>query len=173
MYRIDVHARLLILRKKSPLQGLILVCTFINFEKKFPPACLFHPARLLLLAWSKFHSTHDPVWSCPKYSKALPNQSQSNPKVFQNIPKYPKVSMARNCPPPPQKKKSPCTVLFWSARLLVVRKFLPLHVYSALHNYCFLRIFPPARLFRPVCLFGTLNRVLTNFRNSSLSHNYI
>ena len=38
VYRIDVHARLLILRKKSPLHSLILVCTFIDFEKKFPPA---------------------------------------------------------------------------------------------------------------------------------------
>ena len=51
VYRIDVHARLLILRKKSPLYGLILVCTFIDFEKKFPPARLFHPARLLLFVW--------------------------------------------------------------------------------------------------------------------------
>ena len=34
--RIDVHARLLILRKNSPLHGLILVCTFIVFEKKIP-----------------------------------------------------------------------------------------------------------------------------------------
>ena len=36
VYRIDVHACLLILRQKSPLHGLILVCTFIDFEKKFP-----------------------------------------------------------------------------------------------------------------------------------------
>ena len=43
VYRIDVHARLLILRKNFPLHGLILVCTFIDFEKKFPPARLFHP----------------------------------------------------------------------------------------------------------------------------------
>ena len=49
VYRIDVNARLLILRKKSPLHGLISVCTFIVFEKKFPPARLFHPARLLAL----------------------------------------------------------------------------------------------------------------------------
>ena len=47
MCRIDVHARLLILRKKSPLHSLILVCTFIDFEKKFPPARLFRPACLL------------------------------------------------------------------------------------------------------------------------------
>ena len=32
--RIDVHARLLILRKKFPLHGLIWPCTFIAFEKK-------------------------------------------------------------------------------------------------------------------------------------------
>ena len=31
-------ARLLILRKKSPLHGLILVCTFISFWEKIPPA---------------------------------------------------------------------------------------------------------------------------------------
>ena len=49
VYRIDVHARLLILNKKSPLHGLILVCTFINFENFYPPARLFHPARLLVL----------------------------------------------------------------------------------------------------------------------------
>ena len=61
--RIDVHTRLLILRKKSTLHGLILVCTFIDFEKKFPPAHLFHPARLLVLVCSQFHSTHDPVRS--------------------------------------------------------------------------------------------------------------
>jgi hypothetical protein len=39
-------AQLLILRKKSPLHGLILVCTIIDFEEKFPPARLFRPARL-------------------------------------------------------------------------------------------------------------------------------
>ena len=32
--------------KKSPLHGLILVCTFIDFEKIFPPARLFRTARL-------------------------------------------------------------------------------------------------------------------------------
>ena len=46
MYRIEVHARLLILRKNSPLHGLILVCTFIDFETIFPPARLFCTARL-------------------------------------------------------------------------------------------------------------------------------
>ena len=46
VYQIEVHARLLILRRNSPLHGLILVCTFIDFEKKFPPARLFRPARL-------------------------------------------------------------------------------------------------------------------------------
>ena len=50
------NAHLLILRKNSPLHGLILVCTFIDFEKNFPPARLFFciyngicPARLLIL----------------------------------------------------------------------------------------------------------------------------
>ena len=32
--RIDVHAHLLNWRKSSPLHGLILVCMFIDFEKK-------------------------------------------------------------------------------------------------------------------------------------------
>ena len=41
LYLIDVHARLLILIKNSPLHGLIWVCTFIDSEKKIPPACLF------------------------------------------------------------------------------------------------------------------------------------
>ena len=36
VYRIDVHARLLILRKNSPLHCLIWVCTFIDFEKNSP-----------------------------------------------------------------------------------------------------------------------------------------
>ena len=31
----------IILRKNSPLHGLIWVCTFIDFEKKNPPARLF------------------------------------------------------------------------------------------------------------------------------------
>ena len=48
---IDVHAHLLILRKNFPLHGLIWVCTFIDFEKKFPPARLFHPACLLVLVF--------------------------------------------------------------------------------------------------------------------------
>ena len=39
--QIDVHARLLILRKNFPLHGLIWVGTFIDFEKKIPPARLF------------------------------------------------------------------------------------------------------------------------------------
>ena len=38
-------ARLLILRKNSPLHGLILVCTFIDFKKIFPPARLFYSAQ--------------------------------------------------------------------------------------------------------------------------------
>ena len=38
IYRIEVHARLLILIRNSPLHGLILVCTFINFEEFQPPA---------------------------------------------------------------------------------------------------------------------------------------
>jgi hypothetical protein len=33
---IDVHVRLLILRKNSPLHRLILACTLIVFEKKLP-----------------------------------------------------------------------------------------------------------------------------------------
>ena len=45
--RIDVNACVLILRKNSPLHGIIWVCTFIDFEKKFPPARLFWPARLM------------------------------------------------------------------------------------------------------------------------------
>ena len=49
VYRIDVHACLLILREKSTLYGLILDCTFIDFVEKFPPVRLFHPARLLIL----------------------------------------------------------------------------------------------------------------------------
>ena len=47
--RIDVHARLLILRKNSSLHGLILVCAFIVFEKKIPLHVYF-PAFLLLFA---------------------------------------------------------------------------------------------------------------------------
>ena len=54
VYRIDVHARLLILREKSPLHGLILVCTIIDFEIKVPPARLFHPARLMVLVCGYF-----------------------------------------------------------------------------------------------------------------------
>ena len=54
---IDVHVRLLILRKKSPLHGLILVCAFIDFEKKFPPARLFYPARLLVLVCMYEHTS--------------------------------------------------------------------------------------------------------------------
>ena len=44
--RIDMHAHLLILRKNSPLHGLILVCTFIVFKKKNSPAHLFSCMRI-------------------------------------------------------------------------------------------------------------------------------
>ena len=67
--RIDVHARLLILRKKFPLHGLIWPCTFIVFEKKNPPARLFFcvykgicPARLLILR--KKSPLHGLIWVC-------------------------------------------------------------------------------------------------------------
>ena len=63
VYRIDVHACLLILRKKSPLHGLIWVCTFIVFLRIFPPARLFRTVRLFgtleyygLLIYSIFYS---------------------------------------------------------------------------------------------------------------------
>ena len=117
------------------------------------------PSKILVLVCSKFHSTHDPEQSIPKHCqsnpKAIPKYSKvfqsipKYPKTSQNIPKYPKVPMARNCPP----KIPPCTVLFWSARLLILRKFCPLHVYFFLHSspilVCtfinFEKKFPPAR----------------------------
>ena len=40
VYRIEVHAHLWILNKKSPLHSLILVFMFINFEKTYALACL-------------------------------------------------------------------------------------------------------------------------------------
>ena len=88
--RIDVHARLLTLRKNSPLHGPILICTFIDFEKIFTPAHLFFPAQ----------------------------QSYFGLHVYQFWEKI-----------------SPCTVLFWSARLLILRQFSHLHVYFVLHVY--------------------------------------
>ena len=61
--RIDVHARLLILRKNSPLHGLILVCTFIVFEKKISYMCIgICPARLLILR--KKSPLHGLIWVC-------------------------------------------------------------------------------------------------------------
>ena len=36
-----------------------------------------------------------------------------------------------------EKKNPPCTVLFCSACLLILRKSSPLHVYSILHVYCY------------------------------------
>ena len=45
VYRIDMHARFINFERKFPLHGLILVCTFIDFEKIFPPARLFFPAQ--------------------------------------------------------------------------------------------------------------------------------
>ena len=48
VYRIEVHARLLILSKKSTLHGLILGCTFIDFKKTVPLARLFPPACILI-----------------------------------------------------------------------------------------------------------------------------
>ena len=47
--RIDVHARLLILSKNSPLHGLIQICMFIDFEKKkIPHSRLLHTACVLV-----------------------------------------------------------------------------------------------------------------------------
>ena len=57
VYRIDVHARLLILRKKSPLHGFILVCTFIDFEKKFPP-CTSFPSCTFIGNWHVCMNIH-------------------------------------------------------------------------------------------------------------------
>ena len=70
VYRIDVHARLLILREKSPLHGLILVCTFIDFEKKFPPARLLCPTRLMF--FKNFSScTFIPSCTSIRYTRVL------------------------------------------------------------------------------------------------------
>ena len=65
VYRIDVHARLLILRKNSPLHGLILVCTFIDFEKIFPPARLFilHSSPILVCTFINFEKKFPPARS--------------------------------------------------------------------------------------------------------------
>ena len=120
VYRIDVHARLLILRKKSPLYGLILVCTFIDFQKKFPPARLFHPARLLVLICSKFHSTHDPEQSIPQYCQSNPKAISKYSKVFQRIPKYPKTSQSI--------PKIQC-------QEIASQKFSPARSYFGLHVY--------------------------------------
>ena len=47
VYQIDMHTRLLILRKNIPLHGLILVYTFIDLEKKFP----LHVYSILDVYW--------------------------------------------------------------------------------------------------------------------------
>ena len=145
VYRIDVHARLLILRKKFPLYGLILVCTFIDFEEKFPPARLFHPARLLILVCSKFHSTHDPEQSIPKHCQSIPKAIPKYSKVFQSIPKHPKVSQSSNGKKlPPQ--NSPLHGLILVCTFIdFEKKFFPA------------RLFHPARLLLLACgYFGTL-----------------
>jgi len=68
--------------------------------------------------------------SIPKYSKALPKQSHGNPKA---IPKYSNWFWEKNLL---------CMVLFWSVRLLILRKSFPLHFYSVLHVQCFFKNFP-------------------------------
>ena len=65
-------ARLLILRKNSPLHGLILVCTFIDFETIFPPAHLFRTARLFgtleycNVLYAPPTPPHSGVWLCSR-----------------------------------------------------------------------------------------------------------
>ena len=72
-------------------------------------------------------------------------------------------------------KKSPCTVLFWSAQLLILRKNSPLHVYwytlsyFGLHDYQFWEKNPPCTvLFWSARLFGTLSRVVMVLANPLL-----
>ena len=45
---------------RFPLHSLILVCTFIDIEKKNPPACLFHPH--IVLAKGKRKITNFKYW---------------------------------------------------------------------------------------------------------------
>ena len=105
VYRIDVHARLLILKINPPCTAL--VCMFIVFEKKFP----LHVYSILHVYWYL-------------------------PCTFINF----------------EKKNPPCTALFWSARLLFLRKNSPC-MFIFLHFYCYLpctfinfeKKIPPAR----------------------------
>ena len=60
VYRIDVHARLLILRKHSPTltpHNLILVCPFIDCEETFPPARSYFGV-LIYWFWEKNSPLH-------------------------------------------------------------------------------------------------------------------
>ena len=127
--QIDVHARLLILRKKSPLHGLILVCTFIDFEKKFPPARLFHPARLLVLVCMyeqtsckiKFEVCIRQVFG-HKISKTVFWGGRVGLCIRKCLVYLHNYWFSENFPP---------------ARLLIFQKIIPLHVYSILHFWFF------------------------------------
>ena len=70
-FRIDEHARLFINLKKSILLMLIRACSLINFPKKFLPAWLFGPARLLNLP---FHESFK--WIIPDVSWIFPYSFQ-------------------------------------------------------------------------------------------------
>ena len=161
--RIDVHAYLLILRKKSSLHGLILVYTFINFEKKFPPAHLFHPARLLLMVDKKFFSyIYVHGWkgslNLIEVFQSIPKVSQSIPKHFQSIAKaLPKhcQSIAKALPKHCQSNPKVFYIMLRKKSLLqgliLVCRFID-----------FGEKFPPARLFWPAHLI-----FFKNFSNST------
>ena len=54
VYQIDVHARLLFWEKIPPARPYFGLHVYW-FWGKVPPTRLFHPVRLLILVWSKFH----------------------------------------------------------------------------------------------------------------------
>ena len=62
--RIDVLARLLILRKNSPFHGFIQICMFIDFEKKKSPIhvyCILHVYWYLSCTFINFEKKLPPA----------------------------------------------------------------------------------------------------------------
>ena len=140
--RIDVHERLLILRKNSLLHVPILVGTFIVFKKKIP----LHVYSILHIYWYWYVQNFTLLMIQNKVfqsiAKAIPKQSQSilkYSKVSQSIPKHPKVSQSSNGKKLPPQNSPLHSLILVCTFIDFEKKFPPAH------------LFHPARLLLLVC----------------------
>ena len=130
VYRIDVHARLIILRKNPPYMVLFWSARLLILRKSSP----LHVYSILHVYWYWYVQNFTLLMIQNKVFQSIAKAIPKYSKVFQSIPKYPKTSQS---------------IPKFQWQEIASPKFPPSQSYLVCTFIDFEKILPPARLFFP------------------------